>query len=470
MGGDEFGLKNDRRGEFYFYFHHQLLARYYLERLSNDLGEIPEVSFYETIATGYYPALRYYNGDYFPARDNDYMIYHQHNYYAVEQIDDFERRIRDAIDAGIFLQPNGKSFDLTSPNALEFLGNLFQANTDSDFSRFYGKLARYAKILLGASKSHFEHSSDIPSVLEHYETAMRDPVFYQLYKRILRFYFKFQKHQGSYKYDEIDFKGVKVESVEFDKLVTYFDAFDSDITNVIDVEPFDSQHKPTQLHEFGRFAHYNGEDVYIKARQYRLNHLPFTFKLHVNSDKAQKAVVKFFIGPKYDEFGHAFHIEENRENFYELDHFFINLVEGQNTITRNSRDFSWFVNDRTTYYELYKHLMMSVKGDEKFPLDMTEAHCGIPSRLMLPKGKKGGMTFQFFFIVSPFFEPKIERFTGFDNKLSCGIGSGARYLDTLPFGFPFNRPIDPKNWYTPNMFYYDANIFHKTEAEINGAR
>lgn len=87
----------------------------------------------------------------------------------------------------------------------------------------------------------------------------------------------------------------------------------------------------------------------------------------------------------------------------------------------------------------------------------------------LPKGKRGGMLFQFFFMVMPFNPPQIEQFSGFDKTLSCGVGTGGRYLDTLPFGYPFDRPIDEKYWLTPNMYYYDVNIFHKKEMDINTA-
>jgi hypothetical protein len=467
MGGEEYNLYKDRRGEYYFFQYQQFLARYYLERLSNDIGEIPEFSWYEPIKTGYYPALRYYNGDFFPSRDNHYTVYEEQNYYDVDQVEDYERHIRDAIEYGFITLPGGKYLDLTKPESVEWLGNFVQGNPDSKFVRLHGYL-ELAKRLLGGSIDRVDQHKVIPSTLEHFETAMRDPVFYQLYKNLVKYYFHWQKHLPYYTYDELNFKGVKIESVEIEKLVTYFDKFDSDITNVVDVEMFDK--KPlTALQQFGRIAHYDGYDFVIKTRQPRLNHLPFTFKLHVGSEVAQKAVVKVFIGPKYDEYGHAFTYEENRENFYELDHFFVDLEAGKNDIVRKSEDFSWFVKDRTTYFELYKQVMLAVKGEYKFPLDMTEAHCGFPMRLMLPKGKRGGMMFQFFFFVAPYVPPKTEQFTGFDKTLSCGIGSGARYIDNLPFGYPFDRPIDEKYWLTPNMYYYDVNIFHKKEMDINAA-
>lgn len=112
LEGQEFNLKNDRRGEQYYYVYQQLLARYYLERLSNDFGEIDIYSYEQPLATGYYPSLRYANGLEFPSRPNfvnlDEYFYtygQKHSFkskygYSYTFVRDYERRIRDAIDIG----------------------------------------------------------------------------------------------------------------------------------------------------------------------------------------------------------------------------------------------------------------------------------------------------------------------------------------------------------------------------------
>ncbi|XP_055616584.1 hexamerin-1.1-like [Toxorhynchites rutilus septentrionalis] len=467
MGGKEFGLYKDRRGEFYLYQHQQLLARYYLERLANNLGVIPSFSWHKSINTGYNPFLRYYNGIPFPAR-NYYYSASVDKSYMIEQIEDYEHRIMETIDYGFVVLPDGTHLNISEPAGIEYLGNLIQANEDSPNTRFYGNLVTLAKLFLGGSYKHQDDYHYVPSVLEKYETALRDPMFYQFYKRIMHYYYRYLDHLPSYKKEQLNFPGVKIENVEMDKLVTYFDKFDADITNAVDVEVFDeTTMKSSDMKKFGKIAHYQGEDFVIYARQPRLNHLPFTTNLHVTSDKAQKALVVIFIGPKYNEYGNVYGVDENRENFFELDHFLVDLVEGKNTITRKSQDFSWFVKDRTTYFELYKQVMQAYSGEGKFPLDMSEAHCGFPERLMLPKGKKGGMPYQFFFMVTPYHAPKVERFTGYDQTLSCGVGSGARYIDELPFGYPLERQIDESAWFTPNMKYYDTMIYHKSETEVN---
>uniref|UniRef100_A0A182SX12 Hemocyanin N-terminal domain-containing protein n=1 Tax=Anopheles maculatus TaxID=74869 RepID=A0A182SX12_9DIPT len=168
MGGKEYGLYKDRRGELYLFKHQQLLARYYLERLSNDLGTIPEFSWFKPIVTGYYPNMHYYNGVSFPSRDNYYEVntpehYHdiedlgtipefswfkpivtgyypnmhyyngvsfpsRDNYYEVntpehyhdiEDVVEYEHRIREAIDLGYIVLPDGRHVDLTKPESVE---------------------------------------------------------------------------------------------------------------------------------------------------------------------------------------------------------------------------------------------------------------------------------------------------------------------------------------------------------------
>jgi hypothetical protein len=52
---------------------------------------------------------------------------------------------------------------------------------------------------------------------------MRDPMFYVFYKRIYFFYEAFANRMPEYKKSDFAFDGVKFESVEMDKLLTYFD-------------------------------------------------------------------------------------------------------------------------------------------------------------------------------------------------------------------------------------------------------
>lgn len=229
LGGKEFGLYKDRRGEFFLYQHQQFLARYYLERLTNNLGMIPEFDFYKPIETGYYASMSFYNGVNFPTRENFYMMYLNKFYYQqIAEFESYEHRIFEAIDLGYFLMPNGEHIDLRKPESIEYLGNLIQKNYDSMGNMYYyGMLEVIGKKMLGGSFQKYDYyKHSIPSFFELYETAMRDPMFYQFYKRIFHFTKQWQSHLPEYKHEELFYEGVKITSVTMDKLITYFDKFE----------------------------------------------------------------------------------------------------------------------------------------------------------------------------------------------------------------------------------------------------
>lgn len=389
------------------------LARYYMERLSNGLGSIPQFSWHEPIAAGYYPQLQYHCGATYPVRNNYYKLYNPDNYYEINDIVDFETVFRH---------------------------QLIDASAEKVF-HLLGKYVMTAKKVLGGISNEYA-----PSVFHHFQTSMRDPLYYQLFNRA---YKMFPRNEVPYKVDEIKYDGVKIETVEMDKLVTYFDKFDADISSSVNVKTmYDSSVATSDLFKFGRVSQYDGQDFVFKARQNRLNHLPFEYKLSVVSDKAQKVLVKVFMGPKYDEYGHMFDINENRENFYELDYYHADLVEGKNVLTRNCHEFAQFSPDRKSYFELFKNLMLT-KDVAKNEVNHKSEHYlyNYPWRMLLPRGKKDGMPVQFFFMIVP---QTVEQATP----------------KTKYFLYPLDRPIDETHWHYDNMHYYDTMVFHKVEKEI----
>lgn len=324
------------------------------------------------------------------------------------------------------------------------------ATPNSGYAKYYGLFESMAKRYLSAPVETIDWHYLVPGVMQHYETALRDPMFYQLYKRIIKKFLHWQRlHLAAYTKEELNFKGVEIKSVEMDKLVTYFDTFDADITNAVDVNA-------KELKD-------GMENFMIKARNWRLNHMPFSVKLNIDSNKAQKSVVYMYVATKYDQYGHEYTMEANRENFYLMTKWIVDLKEGQNMLNYESSSFYPYVKDRTQYRTMMKSLM-----NKKWELKNTEAHCGIPERMMLPRGKKEGMPFEFFFVVAPWIETTNAK-QQFDYNTVCGIGSGSRFIEARPLGWPFDRPLNMDNWYTPNMYKYEAKIFHKKQSEINSA-
>lgn len=113
-------------------------------------------------------------------------------------------------------------------------------------------------------------------------------------------------HQKPYNKDEIIYPELKIESFVVDKLITYFDQFDSLINNGM---MFDDAEEI--------------EKMWIKIRQYRLNHKPFSFHLAINAEKPMKAAVRIFLGPKYDIHHKPLEIYESAKYFYEMDNWII---------------------------------------------------------------------------------------------------------------------------------------------------
>lgn len=100
LEGDVFTVWKDRRGEAYYYFYKQLIARYYLERLSNGLGEIPEFSWNKPIKSGYIPFLTYYYP--FIQRHADYQIPYESNVQELQFLDTYETTFLQYLERGRF--------------------------------------------------------------------------------------------------------------------------------------------------------------------------------------------------------------------------------------------------------------------------------------------------------------------------------------------------------------------------------
>lgn len=453
-------LFKNRRGEVYLHTHAQLLARYYMERLSNNLGDIPQFSWRIPFRTGYNPALSYYKGSSFPVRNNYYSTYNEQSYYPIEKLESLENRVQFAIDHQFYTLTNGTIIDLSKPEAVEYFADLYKYTPYKNDGKLYGLLEVLGRTLLGTATENYSTDEYLPSVLEHFETSLRDPAFYQLYGRLIRYYLQWKTKLEPYSSDEINFDGVSIETVGLDRLTTYFDKFDSDITNAVDIEA-----AKVPVPKFGKKASKPVEDLVIKARQWRLNHLPFTLNLSILSEKSQKAIIKVFIGPKFDEAGNLIDINKNRENFYELDKYVVDLNVGRTIVARNSNQFTFYSKDRTSYYELYKTIMLAVNGEAKLPIDFSESTCGFPQRLLLPKGKKGGMPVQLFVIVSEYRSPS----TWVIQKDWFSSSNCRRDIDARSLGYPLDRYIDETAWYTPNMKYIETAVYHKTELDINSS-
>lgn len=329
---------------------------------------------------------------------------------------------------------------------VEILGNIFEQNENSPHPRYYGPLQVFARYLLGYSYQPLQKYKLAPSALEHYETSLRDPVFYQFYKRIVLYFQKYKSYLPKYEKDDLYYPGVRVESFSVDKLFTFFEHYDSDIYNAVYINEQENEKEPFP----------------VRVRQQRLNHKPFSYQINVSSNKATDAVVRVFVGPKYDEYGRKININSNRLNFVELERFSIVLKAGNNAFKRHC-GYGYYTHDRTSYRQLYQQVLDALEGKEEFRYGGPDAFYGFPNRFLLPKGSRSGTTYQFYVIVSPY-----KQYTQKDAKTNFYPAfTGGQYLDTYPLGYPFDRPIRETDFFVPNSYFKDVVIYHRSEDEIN---
>ncbi|KAJ8957382.1 hypothetical protein NQ318_004862 [Aromia moschata] len=460
MCSEEYGMENDKRGELYYFVYQQMMARYYMERLSNGFGEIPYVDFHGPMETPYYPSMQYPNGLEFPTRPafakfEEYFYNYGQRWtgkgmygYSHNLVHDFVSRINDAIDAGYAYDHDGNKVDMMhSKDGVNTLGNLIESNHDSPNHQYYGPITTYARHLFGYSYQPMDQHHVAPSAMEHFETSMRDPAFYQMYKRIVLKFQRFYWHKTPYTEKDLTFPGVKVFKMEVDPLITYHDSFYSDMSNAV----FDNEHE---------LQH---DTFHIRAHQYRMNHKHFSYKIYVKSDKDTKASVKVFIGPKYDEYGRYINLTENRLNMMEIDHFTYEMKSGENVITRDCDDNHMFGPDRTPFADMYQQVVDAYEGRKEYKIDGTDNFFPIST-----KGSRNGSPYHMYVFVY-----KYEPYQGKDQQEKVGeyfypkVGSGGMYVDNAPLGYPFERFIKFEEMWNqiPNSYFQEVRIFHKHAEE-----
>lgn len=290
----------------------------------------------------------------------------------------------------------------------------------------------------------------VPTALDMYTTCLRDPVFWQLMKRVTNTVQTFKNMLPKYTRDELDFPGVKIDKISTDKLVTFMDEYDMDITNAVYLDETEIKKKRS--------------DLTFVARTRRLNHHPFKVAIDVTSDKSVDAVVRIFIGPKYDCMGRLVSVNDKRLDMVEIDSFSYKLETGKNTIVRNSQEMHGIIEQRPWTRRILDNTE-EISGTTFKNVDIEswwyKTRIGFPHRLLLPLGRKGGLPMQMFAIVTPIktgaILPNIDVSIMKERKM-CRFSV---CFDTMPLGFPFDRRIDTSEFFTKNMKFYDIAIYRK---------
>ena len=221
------------------------------------------------------------------------------------------------------------------------------------------------------------------------------------------------------------------------------------------------------------------ETVLVKPRKYHLNHDAFGYNLTINAKEATKIVIKVFIRHKYDLHDTELSLNENNFDYsYEIDNFladckyttafknnwfnccsiflrhnthecFLPTVKaGENFIDRDH--FHFASNDNESTEEYYNRVVKALESGSEFKYQ--KQIYSFPSRLLLPKGKPGGMPMNMFFYVAPVIgEPR-----HYNSRIF-----GEVTLDNRPFGFLLDRPVVHHDFNAPNMVLKEVPIYHR---------
>ncbi|XP_077255542.1 hexamerin 110 [Temnothorax americanus] len=409
------GIQNQEsqigQGSIYYYLHQQLLAHYELNRLSNGLGPIQDID-YDNVQAPYQPHLRHTNGLEFPGRPQNLQLSPK-NDNLIQTVRKIEQRLIEAIDSGHVITPQAAFLSLYQPQGLNILGELIQGTGRSVNPRYYGSLQAAARQLLGNAPEAQNIYDYTPSVVELGQVAVRDPVFYQLYQNVIQLFKQYQNSLPAYQYNDILLPGVSIQDVQISPLVTLFNNYYVDLDAItqqqVGQQQVGQQHQVQQQQQQQQLQqqqqqqqHQQQQQQHIQAQVKRLDHKPYEYQITVQSEQnVPDAVVRVYLGPKYDYNGKPISISQHRHQFVELDQFITNLQQGQNVIVRQSQQAPGQSHDWPSVQEIQQGVNNAINAQEPYYITQPQQLFGFPARLALPKGQQGqGLPVQLLVVIS----------------------------------------------------------------------
>nr|XP_016929103.1 phenoloxidase 2 [Drosophila suzukii] len=431
-------VNKDRRGELFYYMHHQILARYNVERFCNNLKRVQPLNNLRTeIPEGYFPKiLSSLNNRTYPARVTNQLLNDVNREDANIEISDVERwrdRVLAAIDQGYVEDPSGNRTSLD----IDILGNMIEATPVLSVNyNFYGNLHNEGHNIISYAHDPDQRHLESFGVMGDVTTAMRDPIFYRWHGFIDSVFNKFKTRLDPYNAAELDFDGVTVDYVEAkigvgsakpNTLLTYWQKSSADLAAGLDFGP------SADGNIFASFTH--------------LQNAPFTYTFNVTNNGAKRTgTCRIFICPKVDERNMPLRLEEQRQMAIEMDKFTVDLVPGVNTIRRQSTESSVAIPFERSFRPIGADYQPKA-ADELARFRF--CGCGWPQHLLLPKGNAQGMLFDLFVMISDYTQDAVQQPNTANDACStaysfCGL-KDKLYPDRRTMGYPFDRRLPNAN-------------------------
>ncbi|XP_050687742.1 hemocyanin subunit-like [Eriocheir sinensis] len=439
----------ERKGENFFWVHHQLTVRFDAERLSNYLDPVEELHWDDVIREGFAPHTMYKYGGYFPSRPDNVKFEDVDGVARVRDMLILESRIRDAIAHGYVTGKDGSIISINDAHGIDVLGDVIESSLYSPNPQYYGALHNTAHVMLGRQGDPHGKFDLPPGVLEHFETATRDPTFFRLHKYMDNI---FREHKDSltpYTKQELEFPGVAVDSIAVsNRLETHFEDFEYNLINAVD--------DTTEI-----------SDVPISTVVSRLTHNDFSIEIGAtnNNDKEVSATVRIFAWPKYDNNGVQFSFNDGRWNAIEIDRFWTKLAPGANTISRSSKDSAVTVPDVPSFQTLVDKAEEALSSGSELHLEEFASGLGLPNRFLIPKGKTQGMEFHVVVFISDGEQDAAVEGLHTSTTFNHYGAADGKYPDNRPHGYPLDRRVDDQRIITSvsNFKAADVKVYHVEE-------
>lgn len=311
-------VDKDRRGELFYYMHQQIIARYNLERFSNNLSRVTRFNnLREPIPEGYFPKMdslvasrawppRFDNTQ---LRDLDRELDQIKN--DVTDLERWRDRFYEAIHQGFIVDESGNRIQLDEQRGIDYLGNMMESSIISPNRQLYGDLHNMGHVFISYSHDPDHRHLESFGVMGDSATAMRDPVFYKWHAYVDDIFQEHKQLLTPYTAPQLDYLGVTIAGVQVQAesvsqpnvLQTHWQQSDVNLSRGMDFVP--------RGNVFARFTH--------------LQHRDFTYTININNGgSAQRfGTVRIYLGPKTDERGQQMLFRDQRLLMIELDKFVV---------------------------------------------------------------------------------------------------------------------------------------------------
>lgn len=430
-------VAKDRRGELFYYMHHQILARYNAERFSVGLGRLQRLkNFRDPLVHGHFPKLANMSGEAYVGRPDNVRlsdVSREDRKVEIKQLERWEDRVYYAVHSNSYINANSEH-QTFGDDGIDVLGNILESSDLTPNKRVYGDLHNLAHIAVSVCHDPDGKHLEGMGVMSGSETAMRDPVFYQVHAFIDRIFREYKHTLPPYTLKELQLPGISV--VKFQVQSVGLSGRDGPPPNLL-------------------FTHWQMTEVDVspglnyaprgtlRVALRHLQHADFKYSIEVFSSQSRKCVVRLFLAPQQDDRGIALPFSEQKEYFIEMDKFEADVPSGKSVIERESRASSVTIPWKQTFRPL--EIPAEEEGAEL--QEFGYCGCGWPQHLLLPRGRPGGLPCVFFVMLTPFDTDIVAPLPNTEtcNKPECKSAvsyCGARdskYPDRRPMGFPFDR-------------------------------